>query len=155
VVPAAVERAVRDFGTEATPVDRAHRVACDIFSPCAMGKALSPVTIPELGCTAVVGSANNQLAVPGCAELLADAGVLYAPDFIVNAGGVINIAEELRGYHRERAYANVRRIFDTTAAVIAEATRDGVTTTAAAERLAERRIADVGAVPLLRPHFER
>jgi glutamate dehydrogenase/leucine dehydrogenase len=115
-----------------------------------MGAVLSATTIPELRCAAVVGSANNQLAEPGCAALLAQAGVLYAPDYIVNAGGVINIAEELVGYHRERAYAHVRRIFDTTLAVIAAAEREGTTTAAAADRLAEARMADIGRVGLVR-----
>ena len=155
VDPRAVKAVAGTFDVVAAGVDDIASVPCDIFSPCAMGAALTSETVPSLRCAAVVGSANNQLAEPACADLLADAGILYAPDFIVNAGGVINIAEELRGYHRERAYANVRRIFDTTAAVIADAARQGVTTTTAAERLAERRIADVGAVPLLRAHFER
>jgi valine dehydrogenase (NAD+) len=92
----------------------------------------------------VVGSANNQLATPECAERLQEAGVLYAPDFVVNAGGVINIAEELVGYHRERAYAAVRRIFETTTRVFELAAAEGVTPARAAERLAEQRIADVG-----------
>ena len=150
----AVERAVRDFGVEAVPADEAHRVACDLFSPCALGAVLNTTTIAELRCAAVVGSANNQLAEPSCAEALAAAGVLYAPDYIVNAGGVINIAEEHAaggsGYHRERAYAHVRRIFDTTLAVIATAEAEGITTAAAADRLAEARMAEVGRVGLLR-----
>jgi len=148
----AIERVARDFGVEVAPVDKAHAVDCDIFSPCALGATLNATTIPELRCAAVVGSANNQLAEPGCAELLAGAGVVYAPDYVVNAGGVINIAEELgeAGYHRERAYASVRRIFDTTSAVLATAAEEHITTAAAADRLAERRIADVGRVRLIR-----
>ena len=147
---AAVERAVRDFGVEAVPVEKAHAVECDIHSPCAMGASLNPTTIPELHCAAIVGSANNQLADPSCSDLLTDAGVLYAPDYVVNAGGVINIAEELVGYHRERAYANVRRIFDTTTAVINTSIDEGISTATAADRLAEGRIAAVGRVQLLR-----
>ena len=150
VVPAAVERAVKDLGAEAVEVEKVHAVECDIYSPCALGKALSPVTIPELRCAAVVGSANNQLADESCVELLAEAGVLYAPDYIVNAGGVINIAEEIVGYHRERAYANVRRILDTTLAVINIAESDGISTAAAADRLAERRIEELSRVHTIR-----
>jgi len=145
VSDAALERVRRDFDIEVAPADQAHTVACDLYSPCALGAALNRQTIPELKCRAVVGSANNQLADPGCAALLEDRGILYAPDFIVNAGGVINIAEELTGYHRERAYAGIRRIFDTTKWVIAQAKTAGTTTAAAAEALAERRIAEVGA----------
>src|SRR5207249_11499776 len=116
-----------------------HAVECDIYSPCALGATVNASTIAELRCQAVVGSANNQLAEAGDADRMVDAGVLYAPDFVVNAGGVINIAEELSigGYHRERAYAAVRRIADTTLAVIATAEAESITTAAAGERLAK------------------
>ena len=149
---AAVAEAAKDFGVDAVPAEKAHAVECDIFSPCAMGGALSRATIPELRCHAVVGSANNQLAEPAAAELLAKAGVVYAPDYIVNAGGVINIAEELSpaGYHRERAYAAIRRIFDTTTQVLAIAAREGITTAAAADHIAEGRIAGLGRIHLIR-----
>ena len=154
IVPAAVERAVRDFGVDAVPAEKAHAVDCDIYSPCAMGRALSQSTISELHCAAVVGAANNQLADETSAEAVQEAGVLYAPDFVVNAGGVINIAEELVGYHRERAYAHVRRIFDTTLHVIKTAETEGITTAAAADRLAERRIQELGNVSLIRTFRE-
>lgn len=147
---AALARAARDLAVATAPTAKIHAAECDIYSPCAMGGALDPDTIPELGCQAVVGSANNQLADPGCADLLGARGIAYAPDFIVNAGGVINIAEELKGYHRERAYAFVRRIFDTTMAVFDTADAEAITTVAAAERLAERRITDLGHVQLIR-----
>ena len=148
----AIARAAKDFGAEVAPAEKAHAVECDIFSPCALGAVLNVTTIPELRCRAVVGSANNQLATPDCAGLLLQQGVLYAPDFIVNAGGVINIAEELSpaGYHRERAYAAVRTIFDTTTRVIETAAAEGTTTAAAAERLAERRIADLDRIQHIR-----
>jgi leucine dehydrogenase len=150
VVPAAVERAVKDFDVESVDVDKVHAVECDIYSPCALGKALNETTIPELRCRAVVGSANNQLADDGCADSLARAGVLYAPDYIVNAGGVINIAEEIAGYHRERAYSNIRRIFETTTAVLQTAEAERITTAEAADRVAERRIAELARVHQIR-----
>jgi leucine dehydrogenase len=148
----ALERAQQDFDVEVVPVEKAHAVECDLYSPCAMGKALSPTTIPELRCAAVVGSANNQLADESCVDLLATAGVLYGPDYVVNAGGVINIAAELErgGYHRERAYANVRRIFETTATVIETAAREGIATAHAADRLAEARMEALGRVQRIR-----
>jgi leucine dehydrogenase len=152
----AVDRVVTDFGVDAVPWEKGHAVECDVYAPCALGGALNPTTIPELRCAAVVGAANNQLADPGCAERLAEAGVLYAPDFVVNAGGVINIAGELgpRGYHRERAYAQVRGIFDTTRKVIATAEAKGITTAAAADQLAEERMAQLGHVHLIRTFTE-
>ncbi|MCU1463306.1 MAG: Glu/Leu/Phe/Val dehydrogenase [Acidimicrobiales bacterium] len=152
VDPSAVARVARDFAVDTAPVEKVHAVECDIYAPCALGAVLNTATIPELRSAAVVGSANNQLAEPDDARRLAEAGVLYAPDFVVNAGGVINIADELSvgGYHRERAYAAVRRIFDTTLAVITTAATGGITTAEAAERLAERRIADLTHVHSIR-----
>jgi glutamate dehydrogenase/leucine dehydrogenase len=149
---ASVERAVAN-GAEPVPVEKIHAVDCDIYSPCALGGALNADTICELRCAAVVGSANNQLADGrASAGLLAEAGVLYAPDFVVNAGGLINIAEELApgGYQPERAAAAVRRIFDTVTSVLQAAEVDGVTTVEAAERRAEDRIAALSAVHLIR-----
>ena len=150
VNPDAVARVVRDFGVDSVAVEKIHAFECDIHSPCALGASLNAETIPELRCAAVVGSANNQLDDPACADLLRRAGVLYAPDFVVNAGGVINIAEELIGYHRERAYAAIRRIFDTTARVLEIAGRENITTAEAADRIAEHRIAELSHVGRIR-----
>jgi glutamate dehydrogenase/leucine dehydrogenase len=154
VTPAAVERAVGEVGAEAVAVEKIHAVDCDIYAPCALGGSLNAETIPELRCAAVVGSANNQLADGvASARLLAQAGVLYAPDFVANAGGLINIAEELApgGYRPERASAAVRRIFDTLTSVLQAAGVDGVTTAAAADRRAEGRMAALSAVHQIRP----
>jgi glutamate dehydrogenase/leucine dehydrogenase len=153
VTPAAVERAVAESGAEAVAVEKIHAVDCDIYAPCALGGALNATTIPELRCAAVVGSANNQLADGSAStQLLAEAGVLYAPDFVVNAGGLINIAEELApgGYHPARAQAAVQRIFHTTGAVLDAAEAGTVTTAEAANRLAEARMAAVGHVHQIR-----
>jgi glutamate dehydrogenase/leucine dehydrogenase len=155
VDPGAVDRVTAAFGVDSVAVEKIHAIECDIHSPCALGGSLDALTIPELHCSAVVGSANNQLAGPECGPLLERVGVLYAPDFVVNAGGVINIAEELVGYHRERAYAAVRRIFDTTTRVLEIATCDGILPVEAAERIAEQRIDDVGRLGRLRTFPER
>ena len=151
VVPAAVERVVTDFDVEAVGIEKIHAVSCDVYAPCALGGALSFQSIPELRCAAVCGCANNQLAAPGCDEALAEAGVLYAPDYCVNAGGIVNISEELRGYSRERAETGLRHIYDATMAVFARARADGITTAAAADRQAEARIDAVGRLNLIRP----
>ncbi|HEX5366344.1 MAG TPA: Glu/Leu/Phe/Val dehydrogenase dimerization domain-containing protein [Acidimicrobiales bacterium] len=139
----AVEGLVDSLG--AVPVDPevAHTVPCDVFAPCALGGVLDARTVPELRCQAVVGSANNQLASPADAERLRRRGVLYAPDFVVNAGGVINIAEERNGYDRARAGERIRAIHDTLVRVLDRSDADDVSTAAAAERLAEERIAAV------------
>jgi leucine dehydrogenase len=146
VVSSAVER----HGAAAVAPDAAHSVPCDIFSPCALGAVLNPVTIPELHCDAVVGSANNQLASLTDAERLRHRGIVYVPDFVANAGGVINIAEEPHGYDRDRAYGRIRSVHDTVLTLFDRAEADGTTTAAAADRLAEERIAAVSRVGLIR-----
>jgi valine dehydrogenase (NAD+) len=146
----AIRRVSEGRHVEVVPPEKAHAVECDIFSPCALGGTLNAATIPELRCEAVVGAANNQLAAEGCVELLAERNVLYAPDFVVNAGGVINIAEELRGYNEDRAMTNVARIFDSTKAVLAIASERGISTETAAEHLAEQRIEAIGRLSRIR-----
>jgi len=130
------------FGVAIVGPELAHRLPCDVLSPCALGAGLNARTIPELACRAVVGAANNQLADPEDALRLAAAGVLYAPDFVVNAGGVINIAEELRpgGYDEGRARIAVERIAGNLTRVLEVARNEAITTEAAAERVADRRI---------------
>ncbi len=137
---AAVEAVVARTGAAVVPPAESHRVTCDIFAPCALGAALDATTIPQLACAAVVGSANNQLATVADADRLQQAGVLYAPDYVVNAGGVINIAQEQGGYDRPRAEAHIQRIYDTTLRVLDLAAAEGITTAAAADRVAEQRI---------------
>jgi leucine dehydrogenase len=114
---------------------------CDIFAPCATGAVLSAETIPKLRCAVVAGAANNQLAASGAAELLRDAGILYAPDFVINAGGVIHLAGyETLGWDDAKMAARLEAIGETLAGVFDAADRDGITTDAAARRLAEIRI---------------
>lgn len=146
-----------DLGVAVVAPEESHRVPCEVFSPCGLGGVLSVETIPELRCEAVVGAANNQLAVPKDAERLAARGIVYAPDFVVNAGGIINIAEELApgGYDRARAFAQVAGIAATTTRVLVEADAGGITTNEAAERLAEQRIASAAAGPSPRTFTRR
>jgi leucine dehydrogenase len=132
----------KKLGADIVEPDRVHAVACDVLSPCALGATLNERTIPELQCAAICGCANNQLATDEDGDRLADAGVLYAPDYVANAGGVINIADELgpSGYDRERAYARVATIQETVRRVFDRAAADGVTPARAADRLAEERL---------------
>ena len=116
----------------------------DVFSPNAMGGAITLEVARSLDTAIVCGGANNQLADPEAGQILADRGVLYAPDFCVNAGGVIQVADELHGFSLERATAKADAIFTTTAQVLALAQAEGTTPVAAAEQLACRRIAEVG-----------
>ncbi|MGW2831287.1 Leu/Phe/Val dehydrogenase [Streptomyces sp. NPDC001286] len=112
----------------------------DIYAPCALGGALNDDTVPALTAKVVCGAANNQLAHPGVEKDLADRGILYAPDYVVNAGGVIQVADELHGFDFERCRAKAAKIFDTTLAIFARAKTDGIPPAAAADRIAEQRM---------------
>jgi glutamate dehydrogenase/leucine dehydrogenase len=134
----------RQLGVAVVPHAEVLELPCDILAPCALGGVLNAATIPRLACRAVVGAANNQLAGPGLDTLLADRGILLAPDFVVNAGGIINVAEEFVGYNRARAETRTAGIEATTARVFAHAREHQITPQRAAEALARRRIAEEG-----------
>ncbi|MFE7650964.1 Leu/Phe/Val dehydrogenase [Streptomyces phaeoluteigriseus] len=112
----------------------------DIYAPCALGGALNDDSVPVLSARIVCGAANNQLAHPGVEKDLADRGILYAPDYVVNAGGVIQVADELHGFDFERCKTKAAKIFDTTLAIFARAKTDGIPPAAAADRIAEQRM---------------
>nr|WP_202535694.1 Glu/Leu/Phe/Val dehydrogenase dimerization domain-containing protein [Streptomyces sp. SID4919] len=129
--------------TVAADTDALIRVGgLDVYAPCALGGALDDDTVPALTATVVCGAANNQLAHPGVEKDLADRGILYAPDYVVNAGGVIQVADELHGFDFDRAKGKAARIFDTTLDIFTRAKKDGIPPAAAADRIAEHRIAE-------------
>jgi len=143
VYDGAVEEA-RKLGAEIVSPESIYDVDCDIFSPCALGGVLNDETIPRLKCRVVAGGANNQLHTPEAARELQRRGILYAPDFIVNAGGIINVSCEVGiPYDPELARERVARIYETTERVLQLARREGVTTAEAADRLAEQRLESV------------
>jgi leucine dehydrogenase len=144
VNPDRVDALVRDIAVEPLAVDRALEEPCDVLAPCALGGALNETTIPRLRCRAVCGAANNQLADAAADDAIAARGILYAPDFVVNAGGIINLAEEFVGYDRERARKRTAQIADTVTQVFTLAREQGVPPGRAAEQLARRRIAEEG-----------
>ncbi|AGP56233.1 Leu/Phe/Val dehydrogenase [Streptomyces rapamycinicus] len=118
------------------------RADLDVYAPCALGGALDDATVPVLTAKVVCGAANNQLAHPGVEKDLDGRGILYAPDYVVNAGGVIQVADELHGFDFDRAKAKAAKIFDTTLAIFDRAQTDGIPPAAAADRLAEHRMAE-------------
>ena len=120
------------------------REPIDVYAPCALGSALDLPTVTALRAKVVCGGANNQLEHPGIEKLLDERGILYAPDYVVNSGGVIQVADEIEGFDFQRAKARVSKIFDTTREIFELAERDGVPPAVAADHLAERRIVDVG-----------
>jgi valine dehydrogenase (NAD+) len=116
----------------------------DVYAPCALGGAINDDTIETLKATIVCGGANNQLEHPGLEDVLQSRGVFYAPDFCVNSGGLIQVADELDGFSFERAKARAATIYTTTKRVFEVAAQEGITSVLAASRIAERRMAEVG-----------
>jgi valine dehydrogenase (NAD+) len=143
---AAVARVRNDFPGVRVASSTAELVAAelDIFAPCALGGSLTDTVVTALRAKIVCGGANNQLAHAGVEKLLADRGILYAPDYVVNSGGVIQVADERQGFRFERAKSRAERIFDTTLSIFSTADAEGVPPLTAADRLAERRMSDVG-----------
>jgi len=138
----ACRRARDEHGVEVVAPEEIYDLACDVFAPCALGAILNDRTIPRLRARVVAGGANNQLADPARhGGELARRGILYAPDFVINAGGLIHVYQEFLGYDQERALGRARGILETTREVFASADRDGVAPATAAERMAEARIA--------------
>ncbi|MGM0805359.1 MAG: branched-chain amino acid dehydrogenase [Bacillota bacterium] len=136
----AVQRAVRDFGAKAVEIDEIYSVDCDIFAPCALGAIINDDTIPQIKAKVIAGAANNQLKETRHGDAIHEMGIVYAPDYVINAGGVINVADELNGYNRDRAMKKVETIYDNIASVIEISKRDNIPTYLAADRLAEERI---------------
>jgi leucine dehydrogenase len=128
-------------GGSTVQADRAIAAECDVYAPCALGATLSAESVPQLGCRIVAGSANNQLAEPRAAELLRAAGILYAPDYVINAGGEIAINFlEIKGRSQAEVDAALARIGDTLTEIYSRADAEGITTAAAADALAASRL---------------
>jgi leucine dehydrogenase len=143
-------RAVSDYGVETTPPDTVHTMGADIFAPCALGGGINDDTISDLKCKIVAGAANNQLAREEHGDKLRDLGILYAPDFVINAGGLINVEDELRGYDRERAMSRVEGIYKQLQQIFTMAREKGLSTSRAAMEYAEDRIRKVSRIRLVR-----
>jgi valine dehydrogenase (NAD+) len=142
----AVERVLEKHPAVEAVADRDELLASsiDVFSPCALGGAVNDGNLERLDAKIICGGANNQLAHSGIEKLLADRGIVYAPDYVVNSGGVIQVADEIGGFSFERAQARAAQIFGTTKRILAIADEEGVPPAVAADRLAERRMSEVG-----------
>ena len=140
VNPQATTRIAGELKASITDTRHIHSVAADIYAPCALGGILNSGTIPELRCQIISGAANNQLLEPADADRIEARGILYVPDFIANAGGVINGTRELLGWARETAMARVEAIYQTTLDIFRLAQSQGITTAAAAEQVALDRL---------------
>jgi leucine dehydrogenase len=141
----ALKRVVDEFGAQVIGMDDIYDADLDIYAPCALGATLNDETIPNLKCSIIAGAANNQLKKEDVhAQMLKDRGILYAPDYAINAGGLINVANEIEGYNRERAFHQAEEgIYDTLMTIYQRSEEDDVTTHTAASTVAEKRMEDV------------
>lgn len=138
----AIDRAKAEFGLQVVNPDSIYAAECDIFSPGALGGILNSQSIPQLKCKAIAGGANNQLATEADGEALLKRGILYAPDYAINAGGLINIYHEREGYNRERAYAHVEKVHDTIKTILEASAADRIPSNIVANRMAENRVSE-------------
>ena len=141
----ALKRVVDEFGVQVIGMDDIYNADLDIYAPCALGATLNDETIPKLKCSIVAGAANNQLKKEDVhAQMLKEREILYAPDYAINAGGLINVANEIEGYNRERAFLQAEEgIYDTLMTIYQRSEEEDVTTHKAASKVAEKRMEDV------------
>lgn len=139
-----VKQHVAQYKLDAVSPDQILFQECEILAPCALGAVINDQTITKLKCKAVAGGANNQLAEARHGDQLKELGILYAPDYVVNAGGLMNVFVELEGYSGDRAFEKTRKVYDNVMKVFSIAERDGIGTHRAADRLAEERITTIG-----------
>lgn len=140
IQPEKAHRAAREFGVTAVSDPELFDVEADFFSPCALGGVLNDQTIPRLRVRCVAGAANNQLEEPRHGQALADRNILYAPDYAINGGGLINVAQEVAGYDREKALARAGKIYDTVDEILTRAAKTGRRPELVADAMAEERL---------------
>jgi leucine dehydrogenase len=137
---AKVRRVVSDFGATAVAPEAIYEVDCDVFAPCALGAIINDATLPRLRCSIVAGGANNQLAEDRHGEILEEKGILYAPDYVINAGGLINVYGEIAGYGLRKGKEKAEEIYDTLLSIYRIAEDEAIPTYRAADRLAQQRL---------------
>ncbi len=143
VDPLKAERAQREFGAVIAPLEDIFDVACDVFAPCALGSAINPDTVPRLRCRIVAGAANNQLAEQAMGAALMQRGIVYAPDYAINAGGLVNVAQEVVGYDAEKSRTRTLKIYDTILEIVQRARKSMTPTDIIANKMVEERLSAV------------
>lgn len=142
-----VKAAIEKYKAEFVAADKMFDLDIDIYAPCALGATVNDTTLSQLKCKVICGAANNQLAdETKHGEMVKSKGILYAPDFVVNAGGIINVFYELEGYNRERAMSHAEKIYDTTWNIFQTAKQENIPTYKAANILAEKRIESIARI---------
>ncbi|MFO8031776.1 MAG: Glu/Leu/Phe/Val dehydrogenase dimerization domain-containing protein [Desulfohalobiaceae bacterium] len=134
-----------EFGAQLIPAQEILQTACDILAPCALGGVINNSTLPGLKCSIIAGAANNILQEPKQDQALADMGILYVPDYVINAGGLICVADQLEGFDQERVHNRVLAIQDTCLEIFDLAQQEGLTPAKAADRVAEERMSQAAA----------
>ena len=143
--PSSVDKAAKDFNATTVELDEIYGLDMDVFAPCALGAILNDETIPQLKCSVIAGAANNQLENSHeHGKALMSKGILVAPDYVINAGGLINVSNELEGYNRERAFNQADGIYDTLMAIFKRSEDADIPTNIASDYLAEERIRILG-----------
>lgn len=135
-----IDRVVTEFGATVVAPNDIYGVECDIYAPCALGATINDETIPQLKCKVIAGSANNQLKSSVHGQMLFEQGIVYAPDYVINSGGLINVAQELEGYNYELSKKKVDNIYNIIYNILETAQRENIPTSKAADRIAEERI---------------
>ncbi|HKJ34722.1 MAG TPA: Glu/Leu/Phe/Val dehydrogenase dimerization domain-containing protein [Balneolales bacterium] len=142
-----VRKIVADSGATAVKPDEIYGLDVDIFSPCALGGIVNSDTIPQLKCNIIAGSANNQLDDENIhGQMLIDHDIMYAPDYVINAGGLINVSNELEGYNYDRAHEQAERIYDVILDILNHAEANNIPTYMASNELAEKRLQQIGRI---------
>jgi leucine dehydrogenase len=144
--PTRVKAHLEEYKVTPVACDEIVTTECDILAPCALGAVINDLTIGQLKCKIIAGGANNQLAEPRHGDALKELGILYAPDYVINAGGLMNVFVELEGYSSDRAYEKTRRVYENLMRVFHLAKEQGIPTHLAADRIAESRIKTIGSL---------
>ena len=141
--PLKSERAQREFKAAIVPLDQIAAIPCDVYAPCALGSALNDQTIPRLAAKIVAGAANNQLARPSNGDDLFARGILYAPDYAINAGGLVNVAQEVLGYDAQKSREKTLKIYDTIFEIVDRSAKAGTPTYRIADLMVEEKLAKI------------
>jgi leucine dehydrogenase len=142
IYPNQIERVVQEFGATEVAPDAIYAVDCDVFAPCALGAILNAKTIPTLTCKVIAGAANNQLETEANGFDLFKRGIIYAPDYAINAGGLINVSAELDGYNKEIVLGKVSQIYNTISDILTHSIQQSIPPHVAADRIAELHLAE-------------
>ena len=139
-----VQRICAQYNVEAVSQDQIVTAECDVFAPCALGAVINDRTVERMKCKVVAGGANNQLAEERHGDMLKQMSILYAPDYVINSGGLMNVFVELEGYSHDRAFDKTKQVYDNLMEVFQIAKKEDISTQKAADRMAEKRIKDIG-----------